>query len=138
MRSLVRLLAVATIVVIGLSLALFAIDQSTEGRDTQVREVVDSEGAPVRSREAIDAPNPGPDVERVRESVNSSARELIDDGNDVLASPFTSLAWSDHIWTKRMVPAVVGLLLFGLGGLMLANWIPEKRREHQDWREAAS
>ncbi len=138
MRSLVRLLAVAAIVVIGLSLALFAIDQSTQGRDTQVRSVKDSDGAPVRSREAIDAPNPGPAVERVRETENSSARELIDDGNDVLASPFTSLAWSDNIWTQRMVPAVVGLLLFGLGGLMLANWIPERRHEHQDWREAAS
>ena len=138
MRSLVRLLAVAAIVVIGLSLALFAIDQSTQGRDTQVRTVNDSNGAPVRSREAIDAPNPGPEVERVRETVNSPAREWIDDGNDILASPFTSLAWSDHIWTQRMVPAVVGLLLFGLGGFMLANCIPERRREHQDWREAAS
>ncbi len=121
MGSLIRLLAIAASVVIGLSLVLFAIDQSTEGRDTQVRTVKDDGSAPVRSRAALDAPNPGPAVERVRETENSSARELIDDGNDILATPFTGVAVSDNIWAKRAVPAVLGLLLFGLGGLMLAN-----------------
>ena len=76
-------------------------------------------------------------MERVREKENSSARELVDDGNDVLASPFTGLVESNGVWVQRLVPAALGLLLFGLGGLMLANWIPERRAEHTDWREAA-
>ena len=36
------------------------------------------------------------------------------------------------------MPAVLGLLLYGLGGLMLANWLPTKRREAQDWRTAGA
>ncbi len=73
----------------------------------------------------------------MREGRHSSVREAFDDGNDVLVSPFTSLAGSDNIWIQRMVPAFLGLLLFGLGGLLLANWIPESRGEHQDWRQPA-
>ena len=145
MASLIRLLAIAVSVVIGASLVLFAVDQSTEGRDTQVRTVKDEGvtakdggGAPVRSREALDAPNPGPAIERVRETENSSARELIDDGNDLLASPFTGVASSDNIWVNRLIPTALGLLLFGLGGLMLANSLPQRRHEPGDWRETAS
>ncbi len=137
MRSLVRLLAVAASVVIGLSLVLFAIDQSSAGRDTQVRTLQDPEADSLPSRDAVDAPNPGAALERAREAENSSARELIDDGNDVLASPFTGLTSSRHVWVERLVPAVLGLLLFGLGGLMLANWLPERRRAHGDWRQTA-
>lgn len=137
MGSLVRLLAIAASAVIALSFILFALDQSGEGRDTQVDALKGSSGQPVVKRDAVDAPNPGAAVERARESENSSARELIDDGNDILVSPFTGLASSDNLWVERIVTAGIGLLLFGLGGLMLANWLPERRTEHQDWREPA-
>lgn len=136
MGSLVRVLAIAASAVIALSLTLFAIDQSSEGSETQVRAINGPDAAAVRSREAIDAPDPGPAAERAREAANSSARELIDDGNDMLAIPFTGLVESDNLWVERLVPAVLGLLLFGLGGLLLANWLPESRAKHQDWREA--
>ena len=45
----------------------------------------------------------------------------------MLASPFTGVVASDNLWVERLVPAALGLLLFGLGGLMLANWLPERR-----------
>ena len=132
------MIAIAASAVIALSLILFAIDQSSEGRETQVRALDGPDAGAVRSREAIDPPNPEPTAERAREAKNSSARELIDDGNDVLATPFTGLVESDNLWVGRLVPAVLGLLLFGLGGLLLANWLPESRAKHQDWREAAN
>ena len=74
----------------------------------------------------------------MREAQHSSVREYIDDGNDLLASPFTGIVASKNVWIERLVPAGLGLLLFGLGGLMLANWLPERRTKHHDWREAAS
>ena len=47
MGSLVRLLAIAASAVIALSLLLFAIDQSSEGRDTQVRAIEGQDAGPV-------------------------------------------------------------------------------------------
>ena len=136
MGSLVRLLAIGASAVIAVSLVMFAIDQSSAGRDTQVRSLEGQDG-PVPSRDSLDVPDPASAQERVRETENSSARELIDDGNDVLAAPFTALSPSDNVWVERLIPAGLGLLLFGLGGLMLANWLPERRGEHQDWRQPA-
>jgi hypothetical protein len=136
MGSLVRLLAIAASALIALSLLMFALDQSEEGTDTQLRSLKGQTAGAVRSPDEVNAPNPGPAAERVRESQNSSAREFVDDGNDLLASPFTGIVESKNLWVERLVPAVLGLLLFGLGGLMLANWLPQSRTEHHDWREA--
>lgn len=136
MASLVRILAIAASAVIALSFLFFAIDQSSEGSETQVRALDGPDAPAVEKRDAIDAPNPGPAVERAREGKNSSARELVDDGNDILVSPFTGVVDSGSLWVQRAVPALLGLLLFGLGGLMLANWLPQGQREHTDWREA--
>lgn len=138
MSSIVRLLAIATAAVVGLSFLFFALDQSSEGRDTQLRSLQGSTAGAVQSKEDLDVPNPAAPVERVRERERSSLREAIDDGNDVLVSPFTGVVGSDNIWIQRVVTTGLGLLLFGLGGLMLASWIPEKRREHRDWREPAA
>ena len=135
MSSFVRLLAIVASAVIALSLVFFAIDQSGEGRDTQLRSLQGPTAAAVRTQEDLDVPSPAAPVERVREREHSSTREAIDDGNDILVSPFTGIVGSDNIWAQRTVTAGLGLLLFGLGGLMLANWLPEKRREHTDWRE---
>lgn len=138
MGSFVRLLAIVASAVIGLSLIMFAIDQSGEGTETQLRSLDGKETSSVHSEDAVSAPNPGPGAERVREAKNSSAREFVDDGNDLLASPFTGIVDSDDVWVERLVPAVLGLLLFGLGGLLLANWLPQGTAEHRDWREASS
>jgi hypothetical protein len=134
MGSLVRLLAIIASLIVALSFALFAIDQSSESSANQVR-AIDVETR-VQTPEAIEAPDPTPGAERVREQAHSKAREVIDDANDVLVMPFSSLARGHGVWPERLVPAVLGLLLYGLGGLMLANWFPEKRHESKDWRTA--
>ncbi|HEX5909305.1 MAG TPA: hypothetical protein VFY44_02355 [Thermoleophilaceae bacterium] len=140
MPSLVRLLAITASAVLGLSLLIFALDQSGEGRDTQLRSLQGADATTVvRSQEDLDVPKPAPEVERVREQEHSSARELIDDGNDILVTPFTGIVGTDaNIWIQRLVTAGLGLALFGFGGLMLAAWLPQKEAAHTDWREAGS
>jgi hypothetical protein len=138
MASIVRILALLAIAIIALSLLFFVIDQSNEGTEAQLRSIDGQTSPSVRSQADVDTPNPAAPAERVREAQHSSAREYIDDGNDVLAAPFTGIVGSANIWIERLVPAAIGLLLFGLGGLILANWFPESRSEHTDWRETAS
>lgn len=135
MSSLVRICAVVAAAIVALSLILFALDESSAGSENQVRSVEGS--ARVQSKTDIERPNPVPAAERAREADHSKAREYVDDGNDVLVSPFAGLVDSANVWIQRLIPGALGLLLYGLGGLMLANWLPSARRESQDWRTAA-
>jgi hypothetical protein len=142
MRPLLRLAAIAAATFVGLSFVLFAVDQSKQGTAKQV-DTLNSEDqmanrSQVVSDAAIDMPAPDRRTERVREARHTGLREVIDDGNDVLIAPFTGIVQSNNIWVERLVPAVIGLLLYGLGGMMLANFIPEPRRRHSDWRQPAS
>ena len=123
--------------VVALSFGMFVIDELGEGSETQVRSI-GPDRAPVRSDAVINEPAPTPRVERDRESRHSSVREFIDDGNDIFLSPFTGLVQSDQVWVQRLVPTTLALLLFGLGGLLLANLLPQPSRKVQDWREAPS
>ena len=48
--------------------------------------------------------------------MNSDARELLDDADDILLSPF---AWaapdSGGKWARRGVPALLAVLVYGIG-----------------------
>ncbi len=136
MGSIVRLFAVTAGACVALSLLLFAIDQSREGSETQQR-AVDGQGL-VSSDTDIAAIDPPAGVERERERRHSGAREAIDDVNDVLLRPFTDVADSDNTWVLRGVPAALGLLLYGLLGMLLANIIPRRVPEARDWRRVPS
>jgi len=137
MANLVRILALTASAIVVLSFVFFAVDQLTEGSENQVRSVRgDSQRA--RSDALIDAPNPGPRVEQARDRQHSDIRELIDDGDDVLLSPFTGIVESSSVWVSRLVPGGIGLLLYGLLGMMLANALPGPKHEVSDWREAHS
>lgn len=138
MASLVRTCAITAALFVALSFVLFAIDQLSEGSTNQV-EAVRGEGMRAPSKAAISQPAPPATVERAREAQHSSVREFVDDGDDLLLSPFTSLIDSDQIWVQRLVPGVIGLLLYGLGGLLLANALPgPANRTGGDWRRPAA
>ena len=137
MATVVRICAVTASLLLIASFALFGIDQAQEGSDTQIR-AVSGAGVPARSPGPIDQPSPSAPVEQVRERVHTSARELIDDANDVLVAPFASIVTSRDPWPPRMVSGGLALLLFGLGGMLLANVLPRPRHEVTDWREATS
>jgi hypothetical protein len=135
MGSLLRLAAIAAAGFVALSFLLFAVDQSKQGSATQVN-ALEGSGAQVTSDAAIDEPSPPSRIERVREERHTGIREAIDDVDDVLVAPFTGLIESSNVWVERMVPATLALLLYGLGGMLLANMLPKPRRRHHDWREA--
>jgi hypothetical protein len=65
-------------------------------------------------------------------------REAIDDANDVLLAPFASVIDSDSAWVNHGVPALLGLLLYGVGLGLLANMVPQQRAHGGDWRAADS
>ena len=130
----VRLAAIVAGGLVALSFLMFALDQSREGSDSQVR-AVDGQGVrETKFDKAIDAPAPDPAIERVREQTNTKFREYVDDANDVLVSPFLFVE-SSNVWVKRIVPALLGVLLWGIGGMLLANFLPKHRSETRDWRE---
>ena len=122
---------------VALRFLLFAVDQSEKGSANQVETVngVDERTAP---RPAIDQPAPDAATERIREARHGVVRELIDDGNDIVVAPFTGLVKSSNVWVERLVAAALAGLVFGLGGMLLANFIPQSTRKTTDWREATS
>jgi len=135
MGSLLRLAAVTAATFLVLSFLLFAVDQSEEGSTNQVQ-AVDGSGSRAASETSIDRPAPGREIEDVREARHSGPRELIDDGNDILLAPFTGIVGGGNVWVERVVPGAIALLLYGLGGMLLANFLPRTRRRPTDWREA--
>ena len=137
MGPLLRLCAVTATGLVAISFLLFALDQSREGSENQVR-AVERKGAHAPSQAAIDRASPPPTVERARESQHSSVREAIDDADDVLLSPFNDLVESKNVWVERLVPGTLAVLLYGLGGMLLANFLPKRPKQVRDWREATS
>ena len=120
---------------VALSFLLFAVDQSEKGSANQVKTVNGVEQHS-ESEAAIDRPAPDPATERMREARHGGARELIDDGNDIAVTPFAGLVRSSNVWVERLVAGALAGLVFGLGGMLLANFIPQPRRKTADWREA--
>jgi hypothetical protein len=105
---------VASAIVI-LSFALFALDES---RAASRRSAAETAG--LRAARPAD---PNPDQERARERAHSSARELVDDADDILLAPF---AWAEPSttdkWARRGVPALAALFVYGFVLAFLARW----------------
>jgi hypothetical protein len=133
MGSLVRLLAIVCSGLVLLGFAFFATDELNRGSQTQQAKL-DKE-----LRGALDDPAPiapAPDQEVARERRNSAFREVVDDANDVLLGPFVDLVDSDDRWVTHATPAMLALLLYGLGLGTLANMLPKEREHGGDWRTA--
>ena len=135
MGSVIRLAAILTAILVLLGFAFFAVDEMDRGSKTQQSALGESAGTPAAPE--IVAVAPTPDEEAIRERQNSGARELIDDANDVLLAPFAGLIDSESAWVNHGVPALLALLLYGVGLGLLANMLPKERRHHDDWRTAA-
>ena len=134
MGAIVRTLAVAASAVVALSFIMFAWDEVDRGSKAQQREL--GEGTGNRVEVAIE-PAPTSDQEALREQSHSSVREAIDDANDVLLQPFAGLVESPSNWVIRGVPTLMGLLVYGLGLGLLANFLPKSRDPSGDWRTAS-
>lgn len=115
LETIFRTAAIACSALIFLSWGLFAIDQTRDFSEQTVEEIAGREVA----REA----SPPPYRERVRERAHVWPREVVDDANDVLLAPFASLTdRKDPPWLRRSVPAILGLLAFGVGFGFLARF----------------
>ena len=132
MGSLVRLVAIVASGLVLLGFAYFATDEMSRGSQNQqnelTRQLTAEDPAPVA---------PSPDQEAERERINGPMREVVDDANDLLLGPFTSLvSGSSDRWVTHGVPALLALLLYGVGLGMLANMLPKEREHGADWRTA--
>ena len=97
--------AVLASAIIALSFVLFAVEEVRFASERQQSAIVD----------------PGAERERARAADHTAAREAIDDANDVLLRPFAGVVDSDNAWATRGVPALLGLLVYGLGLAYLAR-----------------
>jgi hypothetical protein len=132
MGSLIRLVAMIASGLVLLGFAYFATDEMGRGSQNQqnelTRQLTAEDPAPVA---------PSPDQEADRERANGPMREVVDDANDVLLGPFTGLVdGSTDRWVTHGVPALLALLLYGVGLGMLANMLPKEREHGADWRTA--
>jgi hypothetical protein len=133
MGSVIRLAAIVMSILVLLGFAFFAADEMDKGSKTQ-QIAVEETGTPAASEVVTVAPTP--DDEKAREEHNSGAREAVDDVNDVLLAPFVDLIDSDNAWVNHAVPALLALLLYGVGLGFLANLLPRDRAHGEDWRAA--
>jgi hypothetical protein len=115
LESALRSLAILASAIVALSFGLFAIDET--------RAASDQTAAQLAGRDAARSADPSPAEERAREQAHTSVRELIDDGNDLLTAPFAGIV-SDSAsrWTRRGVPTIFALLVFGFGLGYLARF----------------
>ncbi len=135
MGSVIRLAAIAMSGFILLGFAFFAVDEMDRGSKNQQQALANElEGSTVE----VPPIAPAPQDELARENANSQFREVVDDVNDVLLGPFVDLVDSSNTWVTHGVPALLGLLLYGLGLGFLANLLPKERHRGGDWRTAES
>jgi hypothetical protein len=125
MGSLLRFVAIAVSGIVVLGFVLFALDEADKGSQAQQQKL---------EREL--SPSPSAQGEAVRERRHGAFREAVDDANDVLLAPFADLIDSDNSWVNHGVPALLALLLYGVGLGLLANWLPKERAHGGDWRAA--
>jgi hypothetical protein len=132
MGSLIRFVAIAISVVVVLGFAMFAIDETDKGSKAQQAKLERELGT------AHDPIAPSADQEAARERTHGKVRETIDDANDVLLRPFVDLVDSKSAWVNHGIPALLALLIYGLGLGLLANLLPKERTHGGDWRTAGS
>ena len=126
MAKLVRYVAIAACVLVMLGFAGFVSDELSYGSQTQQAKLAEDLNAPTLSAAG----------ERKRARAHGEVREVIDDANDVLLTPFAGIVHSSDIWVKRGVPTLLALLVYGLLVALIANSLPKPRPHGGDWREA--
>jgi hypothetical protein len=131
MGTILRLLAIGSSVVIALGFVFFAVDEMDRGSKMQQQALAEQTGVPEPALADVAL---APEEEAVRAEQNSGIREAIDDANDVLLLPFSDVVSSNDSWAIRGVPTLLGLLVYGLGLGLLANFLPGRESHAGDWR----
>ena len=135
MASAIRFVAIACSLLVVAGFALFTIDETDKGSKAQQAKLERELGGGVSDPHLI---APDSRQEAARERNQGAVGEAIDDANDVLLAPFVDLIDSDSAWVNHGVPALLALLIYGLGLGFLANMLPKQRAQGSDWRTAGS
>ena len=109
-RFLLLASTLCTLVVV-LSFGMFAVEEANAGSTAQQNKV-----------ENVDQPSPSDQTERARERKHTKLRELVDDANDALTSPFNDVTSSTNIWMQRGIPALLAFLLYFVVVRLLAGY----------------
>ncbi len=108
-----RILAIVLSLIIAAGFCLFAVDEFDRASSAQRDEL-----------QGFERTNPPPAGERTREKRNTTAREYIDDANDILLRPFAGIvSESGGRWAQRGVPTILGLLIYGFLLAYLARFM---------------
>ena len=137
MGAFIRIVAIVTSSIVLLGFGFFAVDEMDKGSKTQQQALAKELSTTAAPVDVVPV-SPTPDEENAREAQNSSVREVVDDANDVLLAPFAGLIDSDSNWVQHGIPALIALLLYGVGLGILANLLPKERTHAGDWRAAES
>jgi hypothetical protein len=121
----IRWAALIACAFVSLSFLYFAVNQTSAASRNQVSAL--NGGSGVKAESATKLPDPPKNVEALRQKENDKLHEFIDDGDDILLSPFTGISHSSSIWVRRVIPLALALLIYGLGGLYLARAVGLKR-----------
>ena len=105
-------LSIILSLIIGAGFCMFALDEFNRASSAQRNQLAGYE------KTAPSAPG-----ERAREKRNSTAREYIDDANDILLKPFAGVVNSGSRWVQRGVPTLLGLLIYGFLLAYLARFM---------------
>jgi hypothetical protein len=129
-----RLVAVMACAIVAVGFVLFAVDEMNVGSKTQ-QSAIDQ--ATSGKTDVVAPPAPSPEDEAIREREHGKTREAIDDANDELLAPFSQLvSTSKSNWVTHGVPALLALLIYGVGLGFLANLMPQAKTHAGDWRTA--
>jgi hypothetical protein len=107
----IRAVAIVASAIVLISFGLFAIDQARAGSKREQDKLAQQ-----------DTVDPTAAQERQREKVHSGIREVIDDADDFLLTPFTGIVDSGDDWVKRGVPTALALVVYGFGLGFLARF----------------
>jgi len=100
-----RSVAAIASAIIALSFILFAAQEVHHASDHQQQQLTGAAGGPYK-----------------QDSHHTAARRAIDDASEVILRPFAGLTSDTHnAWARRGIPALFGLLVYGLGLAYLAR-----------------
>ncbi len=119
-----RYLAITLGAIVALSFGLFAWEQT--------RKASDATSAAIAAGAAAAQVAPSPTQERTREAAHTTAREVIDDADDILTMPFANLvAGFESGWARRGVSGLLAFLIWGVGLGYLARYSAGKAKRRR-------
>lgn len=111
--SVIRIVSNALCVLLIASFAMFVVDEMTTASSQQLAVA----NGTAKAQVVRDVHGREFNLKR------SELRTKIDIANDTVLAPAETLVADQNPWVMRGVPFLLGLLLFGLGGHLLASWL---------------